>query len=49
MKMSESEDSSSTNGEDNRSLPRAELAVGVLLSYQNKIKRDNYAKEACEY
>ena len=39
-KMSELEDSSSTDEEDNRSTPKVELASGVLSSYQNKIRRE---------
>ena len=40
MKMSESEDSSSTDEEDNRSTLGAELASRVLSSDQNKIRRE---------
>ena len=44
-KMSESEDSSSTEEEDNRSTPGAELASGVLSSDQNKIRREIMQKK----
>ena len=43
--MSESEDSSSTEEEDNLSTPGAELASGVLSSYQNKIRREIMQKK----
>ena len=44
-KMSELEDSSSTDEEDNHSTSGAELASGVLSSYQNKIRREIMQKK----
>ena len=39
-KLSESEESSSTDDEEDRTTPGLELSSGVLSSDQNKIKRE---------